>query len=353
MPPNSTPYGWLDGADYADAGCLTLVTGTSSAQVLEAVGAEITSRDRQLGGTDDAGSAQISVVEDVGGMPSGALVLVEANGWECSRPEVLQRLSRKGAAASVYWNVNGLVVFGCARSGKVRASAEIREDDGGAANLPASLRSVWRRSIALLGPVGAGLAMAEEFTGVTIPASTAISHPVTAHRITAPVLTLRVTPEELVTLQYPSPEVLEAARAASPHRLRAVAEWAVIDALREADIFDAPELATTTSRIGTGQPLILHPTVASYRHEADRRLRAADPNKVEEGDLEGEARQLAERQFWGPRYWAVEALAYLAAKDDLTALLGSTYCAGIRHRLGSDAHGAYLDDVVSRLQPGT
>ena len=49
-----------------------------------------------------------------GGSPdSPSAVLIEDNGYEGAQPDVLAALSRKGRAASVFWNVNGIAMFGC------------------------------------------------------------------------------------------------------------------------------------------------------------------------------------------------------------------------------------------------
>ena len=47
---------------------------------------------------------------------------------------------RGGKAASAFWNVNGVVRFGCAQRGKVIASFEL--DDAEDHELPARLRAI-------------------------------------------------------------------------------------------------------------------------------------------------------------------------------------------------------------------
>jgi hypothetical protein len=347
----SESYRWVDDPDvtsFANAGCVTVVTTSSRQAVIAAVGAD----GAQSMPVDDVSGADglswISVVQEEAGLADGAVVLVEDTAWEGSRPEVLARLSKKGAAASVFWDVNGLVMFGCARRGKVQVSLEMPDSEDEAAELPAALRRVWQRERTVAGPVAVAMAMVEKFTGVVVPADEAITRPQRAHPITEPVLALRVTPDELLGLRYPSAEVVAAAQAAGSALCRTVAEWAVTEALTTAEIAAMPQLASTLQQFGSRSPITLTAEASSYRREADRGINAADWALSVEGDHE----RWKQLRHWNLRYWAMEALAYLAVPDDVIAVLGATYCAGIRHGLGSEDHERYLRDVVERLTDG-
>ena len=346
---SSESYGWLEDeavAAFAAAGCVTVTIGSSRDDALAAVGADI---DHSADATEVSGAEGvdwISAASEVSGFPEGVVVLIEDAGWQGSRPEVLSRLSKKGAAASVSWNVDGLVMFGCARRGRVQASLEVPDTDEDAAELPAALRRVWVRERARAGPVAVGMAMVEKFTGIAVPPAEAIARPRVAHPITEPVLAFRVTLEELLGLRLPSLAVVEAAQAASGSRCRLVAEWAVKGALVAADIAELPQLASTLAQFGCGLPLALTAAATSYRREADRGMDAAGWTLSVEGDLD----TWEKLRHWGPRYWAMEALAYLAVPDDLAAVLGASYCAGIRHELGSETHEQFLRDVAERLR---
>jgi len=98
------------------------MTGSSRDNALAAVGADIehSADATEVSGAD--GVDWISAASEDSGLPEGVVVLIEDTGWQGSRPEVLSRLSKRGAAASVSWNVNGLVMFSSARRGKVQAS---------------------------------------------------------------------------------------------------------------------------------------------------------------------------------------------------------------------------------------
>jgi len=222
----------------------------------------------------------------------------------------------------------------------------VPDTDEDAAELPAALRRVWVRELARAGPVAVEMAMVEKFTGIAVPPDEAIARPRVAYPITEPVLALRVTPEELLGLRYPSLGVVEAAQAASGAQRRLVAEWVVRGALVAADIAELPQLASTLEQFGGGRPVTLTADADSYRREADRGISAADWALSVESDLD----TWEPLRHWGPRYWAMEALAYLAVPDDFVAVLGASYCAGIRHGLGSETHEQFLRDVAERLR---
>ena len=66
--------------------------------------------------------------------------------------------------------------------------------------------------------------------------------------------------------------------------------------------------------------------------------------------IEGDLDTWEKLRHWGPRYWAMEALAYLAVPDDLVAVLGPATARGMRHELGSGTHEQFLRDVAERLR---
>lgn len=55
----------------------------------------------------------------------GGVLVVESNNFQGSRPEVLERLSRNGKAASHFWNVNRDTSLSFARDGQVVSSREV------------------------------------------------------------------------------------------------------------------------------------------------------------------------------------------------------------------------------------
>ena len=57
------------------------------------------------------------------------LLVVEVNGWQGSRPEVLRRISAGGRAVSAYWNVNLTTRFSYAVDGRVLTAFEVMSPD--------------------------------------------------------------------------------------------------------------------------------------------------------------------------------------------------------------------------------
>lgn len=319
-------YRWVtDGVvtSYSNAGCLTIVSGMSSDDAVRAVGADptrpVTPEERS--GVDGLGYVSVAGLEEA--TSDKAVVLIEDNGWEGSRPEVLKRLSKKGKAAAVFWNVNGMVIFTCARRGKVLASLELPDADLDG-DVPATLRRVLERAPEDTDPVALALMLAERFSGVALQQLPAVAQPSIAYPVTERVLALWASRDELLRLQMPSPAVAEAAGSASPIQRRSLAEWAALRALERADIATAPQVAGALAQFGTGGPITMGPETDAFRRETNRwSMEAATALAV------GDHRRADELRYWNSRHWAMEALAYTAAPDDLTAALGATYCASV------------------------
>ncbi|MCG8925313.1 DUF6461 domain-containing protein [Lentzea sp. CC55] len=99
----------------------------------------------------------------------GGVVVVEDNNYRGTRPEVLERLSRNGKAASHFWNVNSDRQLSFARGGQVLWSGDVLdEDDFG--DDPEVLRAVegldftdWRHLDAK------GITAVARFTGAAVP----------------------------------------------------------------------------------------------------------------------------------------------------------------------------------------
>jgi hypothetical protein len=257
-----------------------------------------------------------------------AAVLIENNGFEGSRMEVLAALSRQGKAASVFWNVNGLVVFGCARRGNVVASVELL--DAVAEALPRSLRPFLQDGDVEQDPVAVGMAMVEEFTGVHLPAEGEVTRPSTGYRIELPIFGLPVTRDELVELGHPTPALVSAVLAASPTVRRRLSEWAARAAVDHAGLAADPWLGAVLGQLGTGAPTVFGAEASRLRLQAHRGAEAATDALNDDTDHDGSRYRSLEH--WLPEYWAMEALACTTIADDVTAALGATYCASIPRR---------------------
>lgn len=329
--PQFDRYGWLvddSTTSYAVAGCVTLVVGVAPDEAASLVGADL-AREMPFGEVqrDDAMS-WVSVVAVDQVSPDAGAVLIEDNGWEGSRAEVLAALSKKGAAASVFWNVNGVVRFACARRGKALTSVELPDPED-IEGLPSTLRRLLQRAPDEAHPVSVAALMAEHFTGVPLRPESEVVQPVTALPITSPVLGLPVTPEELVGLEYPSPEVVRAVQSASPVQRRSLAEWSARKALALAGLESHPDVSPVLGEFGRAERARMTVEVSALRRAVTARGSGDRP---------------------APKYWALNALTYTAVDDSVTAALGATYCCGVMYVRGGEAYHQYLIEAVSVLE---
>lgn len=330
--PSPESYRWVADEEFtwfAVAGCVTVVAGSGPEGALTAIGADLEQSARLEDVVDTDGLSWVSASRLESPAPGEASVLLEDNGWEGSRPEVLARLSKAGKAAAVYWNVNGLVIFACARRGKVLAHIEmpaVDDVDGVPRNLLRLLREADRHP----DTVAVAMAMAEKFTGIPVPPTPAICRPATAHPITQPVLGLRVTTDELLGLGYPTPELVAAVQTATPAARRRLAEWSATQAVEKAELTNEPGVIAMLDQFGQGRPTRQSAQTAALRRLAQRGAAAADTALIVDGDGDPARRHKIRHSY--DMYWAMEALAYTAAGDDVTAALGATYCASIPHR---------------------
>ncbi len=101
---------------------------------------------------------------------AGGAIAVEDNGYQGTREAVLALASKAAAnrkAASIFWNVNGVVRFTCAAKGKLVASVELGMVDD-PEDLPAALRKLAALSESDDADlVAVGAAMVEKYTGTT------------------------------------------------------------------------------------------------------------------------------------------------------------------------------------------
>jgi Family of unknown function (DUF6461) len=112
-------YRWLRDSNLQDAATVTVVTGSSPAQVVAAFGGDparpVPVDEALLTGLDP----WVTVLA-----VDGAVVAVEPNGWQGSHDRVLRAASARGRAASMYWNADALTNLAFARGGEVVDSFE-------------------------------------------------------------------------------------------------------------------------------------------------------------------------------------------------------------------------------------
>jgi hypothetical protein len=119
-------FDWIRGTAIQEAACLTFVRGSDIGLVAKAFGA-VVERVRRLDFEEfcEEAFAHHEKHPVIGLQRIGDWVLVvEDNGFEGSRTEVLRRVSARSEAVSVFWNVNSLTHFNHAAGGEVRTSFE-------------------------------------------------------------------------------------------------------------------------------------------------------------------------------------------------------------------------------------
>lgn len=116
-------FEWIQSTVLRDGACVTLVAPADAGGVVRGFGGDL------------AGARRTSLAEI--GMPpvdepkvavrnlGSWLLVVEVNGWQGSRPEVLRRISAGGRAVSAYWNVNLTTRFSYAAGGRVLTAFEV------------------------------------------------------------------------------------------------------------------------------------------------------------------------------------------------------------------------------------
>lgn len=316
---------------------MTVAAGIASVALVKAFGGS--TDDEVPFPSADSGDERESIASFTVGPDAAAVV--EADGFEGSRPEVLKAASRKGKAASVFWNVNGLVVFSCARRGKVTCSYELM--DGPPEGLPAGLRALASSAEdADADLVAIGAAMVEKFTGTSVRREQWSRNATTGYPIVQRVVGLPVTAEELTGLQLFSPSLLSVVRLATPASRRQVAQWATIQALSAADLLD--DAAVQSVVVQFGHHAVPALTVEASRLVADMDMKGLNASSRLAND--GAAREEKTARYWSVRRWATQALLYATLPDDTTAVLGALYCA----QYATLRQSVLFEDAATRLE---
>ncbi|MGH3250452.1 MAG: DUF6461 domain-containing protein [Trebonia sp.] len=126
--PPERAYRWVRRSALDIAATVTVVTGSTTEEVVRAFGAD-PRRPESLRAIADDLNVRMSVDPWVAVLEAGAAVLaIEYNGFQGSNGGVLGRASAGGRAASMFWNVNAMTSLSFAEDGQVLASFEWPED---------------------------------------------------------------------------------------------------------------------------------------------------------------------------------------------------------------------------------
>jgi len=122
-----TTFRWLQSSPLRDEACITLVSPPNAGKIVRGFGGDLVgARQMSLAALDMPGADEPALaVRTVGAW----LLVVEVNGWQGSRPEVLRQISAGGRAVSVYWNVNPTARFSYAASGQLLTAFEAMTPD--------------------------------------------------------------------------------------------------------------------------------------------------------------------------------------------------------------------------------
>lgn len=314
-PPPERPehaYRWV--RRLLSGATITVVTGTSFADVLRAFGADpARPESSQAIGEELARRRSIDpwvMVLDVG----DAVLAVEPDGWQGSTPAVLTRASAGGRAASMYWNVVGDKAMSFAERGDVLLSTEPFGNPGGPAPVVEALTGLdfadLRRGKELM-----GLVAVQRFTGRGITAEDLA-------RMQDADIAFRIVPH-LPPLYPHQPRwesslgpVTEALTGMSEPALRDLAWWVAAEAARYAGIDADPDIVAS---------------LAARALTADAHLRARR-SQLDSGE---------HRQVW--------LALHAATNPDPIAAVTNTADAA---RYAADPHGdVLLADARARIAP--
>lgn len=295
----------------AMAGCLTAVAGGDEDVVLAAFGAELDTRLTLKEWWSDTIPA-VALVRLGDGM-----AIAEYNGFEGSRPEVLREVAVGGRAASIFWNVNALVVLSCADHGSMLARAELvaLDDEAGLpADLLADLVEAEQNGA---DRVLAGVAAVARFTGVPLE-RWALTANARVHALIPVLGDFHPANPRYSSLSWTEPDVVALLAGISPAAQRAVAEWAARQAQQRTGLATDPRVAAVLDRFGTGMPATFSPALpllAAIYREGHLTART-DPSRY------GGQPTARMRESW-MRQHAMNALRHATVDDPFAAAVGA------------------------------
>ncbi|TWH03416.1 hypothetical protein L615_011600000030 [Nocardioides sp. J9] len=270
MPVMPDSFSWVR-STLGEAACLTLAPDATTDEVATAFGCDQLDEDAatfaDADGHDRQDGGEAWLTQD-----EGNVLTIEVNGFEGTRPEVLRQVSKasaKGLAASIFWNVNEMVIFTAARKGKVVCSVELLDVDP--EDVPRSLRRLAALTAdETVDAVAVGAAMASVFTGVGIEPA-AISQ--ASRRTLVPVPDAFDSPplDDWRLLNEGAPHVVTAVGTRDEQWCRDLALWAARAAATEAGVVNESPVQDLFIQLGNGEistlPAALLPVISRWERE--------------------------------------------------------------------------------------
>ncbi len=370
-------YSWINDSALSEAACVTVIPDADRAAVLAAFGGGDDSELDPQSPLDVARSLNGRVIQVV--QVGAAVLVIEDNGFEGTRPEVLGPLSQAsgiGTAAAFFWNVNAVTSFTAAHRGEVRFAVELLGiedvDDEELRDVPSPLRALVVEGGSEEGDMlGAGLALVATHTSTPFAAEV-----LDAGRW----YEIEPTPSQLEThtvdgydplSQYPG--ALRAIHGLTPVQQRALAHWATSAAVRESGMAGEPVVHEVLRSFGAGSAQDVPPGLDRLaRTTAAEHERFMDlEQNIEIGGLStwprhsyyeavaeaafGEERALShlEGAYLGQRRWAVDTLRNLANPDAYSAAVSCLFRADTVFSLGRTTRSWTFDeDATGRHRRG-
>jgi hypothetical protein len=281
-----------------------------------------------------------------------AVLIVEENGFQGSRSEVLRpapKASATGLAVSVFWNVNGLVMFSVARRGKMVCSAELMDCD------PEELPRAVRRLARLTEDEEADLvsiaaAMVEQLTGVAFDRDTVDG---ALHRSLTPVAEDFWTygPEETPLRDGGAPHLVPMIVTADDQTRRRLALWSAEVAAVEAGISEEPAIQESIEGARPSKPFVPSPALGPLLARWDRER--TQWQLAHDGYSLGPSHGALEERFMDGRYAAAEAMRMASHPDALEAALMAVWLARQTFASSRSERGSlFRDDDTGRWHDG-
>ena len=201
-------------------------------------------------------------------------LVVEPNGFEGIRPELLRSISATRSAGAVQWNINGSVYVAAARRGRMVFSGDLLLDET-IKGLPRALHAALPRDRAAADLPLVALDIVSEWIGID---QFAIDlEQVSFFDIESPVVEdLFVTPAEDNFLRYDAPELLKMIKAMDRPARRELAAWCALQACAIAGLDEDPRLSPLLEQLAGGTPIASTDGLGSCAAEAAAGLARAD-----------------------------------------------------------------------------
>jgi hypothetical protein len=353
VPAAPDSYEWLSEGVLGVAGCITVVPGADIAKLEAAFGCDpVEAAATRYADSNRGPERLLDGLEAWLGASGDAALMVEENGFQGSRSEVLRpasKASAAGLAVSVFWNVEGLVMFSAARRGRMVCSEELMDCD------PQDLPRVVRRLARLTEDeeadlVAVGAAMVEQLTGVAFGRD-AVDGAV--HRSLTPVLEDFWTygPEDTPLKDGTAPHLVPLIMAADDETRRRLALWAAQVAAVEAGIAEERAIRESLDNAQSSKPFVPSPALGPLLARWDRER--TQWRLAHDGYSLGPSHGALEERFMDGRCAAAQAMRMASHPDALEAALMAVVLARETFASSRSERGSiFRDDDAGRWHDG-